>query len=104
MTTFKADIIAFIKANVRKVPFDNHNSCGKYQHLTSDAAQAHLHNQARSEHPTVRKRLEVYECRACGYFHIGHNPFKGRFKKFLKAAERGRNVVHPHVSVTRGRP
>ncbi len=94
--TFRDDIIAFIKANVQRQPMDSNNACGKRQHLTADAAQKQIDDRNNREHKQLHNRHEVYECRKCGYFHIGHNPFKGRYKKFVNQPQKAK--LHTPVS------
>ncbi len=85
MSTFRDDIIAFIKATATRRPLDNRNACGKYQHLNADDAMKAVTDLSRTENTKLAHRLNAYQCSACGYFHIGHNPFHGRAKRYLNA-------------------
>lgn len=53
--------------------------CAKFQHRDESSARAQL-RQLRSVSGENRKRLNklgVYHC-ACGFWHVGHNRFKGK--------------------------
>lgn len=57
----------------RKGPFGPvlYRECGKRGYVNRMAAEAHMERLAETD-PRAG-RLNVYECRACDFFHVGHS-------------------------------
>jgi predicted RNA-binding Zn-ribbon protein involved in translation (DUF1610 family) len=52
-------------------------SSGKQQYKSMGAAEAGMRARLRSKECRDGESLNAYHCRSCGFYHFGHNKYKG---------------------------
>lgn len=63
--------------------------CTKVRHATHADAERHRLGLKSTENKKRGNRLHVYPCRFCGGWHVGHDRYKGRAKRYGKSANSG---------------
>lgn len=56
--------------------------CTKVRHLDEASAERHRDGLKSRENKKTGNRLHVYACQFCLGWHVGHDRFKGRNKKY----------------------
>ena len=61
--------------------------CTKVKHFTHADAERHRVGLKACENKKTGNRLHVYSCRFCQGWHVGHDRYKGRAKRYSATAK-----------------